>query len=260
MDLKLKNKVIIVTGGTKGIGEAITREIANEGAIPVFIGRNKINGEILLNDLKNQTKEAYYIQVDLNNTESCKSAVDEVIKKYGKIDGLVNNAGKNDSVGLEFGSPESFEKSLTNNLNHYYDMAHYCLDALKKTKGNIVNISSKTALTGQGGTSGYAAAKGAQLALTREWAVELLKYEIRVNAVIPAEVLTPLYKNWLNSFNNPQEKLNNIIQKIPLGKRMTTKEEIAYMVLFLLSEKANHITGQHLFVDGGYTHLDRAIT
>lgn len=260
MDLKIRNKVIIVTGGTKGIGEAISRAVAHEDAIPVFIGRNKKNGEILLNDLKSKNKKAHYIQIDLNNTESCKKAVDEVLNKYGRIDALVNNAGKNDSVGFEFGSPKTFKKSLANNLNHYYEMAHFCLDTLKKTKGNIINISSKTALTGQGGTSSYAAAKGAQLALTREWAVELLKYEIRVNAVIPAEVMTPLYQNWLNSFNNPKEKLNAIIQKIPLGKRMTTKEEIAHMTLFLLSEKANHITGQHLFVDGGYTHLDRSIT
>lgn len=260
MDLKLKNKVIIVTGGTKGIGEAISREVANEGAVPVFIGRNKENGALLLNDLKKQHKEAHYIQANLNDTKSCKKAVKEIIKKYGRIDGLVNNAGKNDSIGLESGSPETFAKSISNNLNHYYDMAHFCLDALKKTKGSIINISSKTAITGQGSTSGYAAAKGAQLALTREWAVELLKYEIRVNAVIPAEVMTPLYENWLNSFSNPKEKLNAIVEKIPLGKRMTTKEEIASMVLFLLSEKANHITGQHLFVDGGYTHLDRSLS
>lgn len=260
MDLKIKNKVVIITGGTKGIGEAITREVANEKGIPVFIGRNKENGELLLNELENAGKKAHYIQVDLNDKQACKKAVDEIIKKYGRIDALVNNAGKNDSVGLEHGSPEAFEKSLTSNLTHYYEMAHYCLDNLKKVKGSIVNISSKTALTGQGGTSGYAAAKGAQLALTREWAVELLPYEIRVNAVIPAEVMTPLYESWLNTFDNPDKKLYDIIQKIPLGKRMTTKEEIAHMVLFLISEKASHITGQHLYVDGGYTHLDRAIT
>jgi|SRR5690606_16780529 len=260
MDLKIKDKVIIITGGTKGIGESITREVANEDGIPVFIGRNKKNGELLLNELKNAGKKSHYIQVDLNEKQACKKAVDEVIKKYGRIDALINNAGKNDSIGLEHGSPEAFEKSLTGNLNHYYEMAHYCLDNLKKVKGSIVNISSKTALTGQGGTSGYAAAKGAQLALTREWAVELLPYEIRVNAVIPAEVMTPLYESWLNTFSNPDKKLYDIIQKIPLGKRMTTKEEIAHMVLFLISEKASHITGQHLYVDGGYTHLDRAIT
>lgn len=260
MDLGLHNKVVMVTGGTKGIGEGIARGVANEGGIPVFIGRNRENGIILLEDLKKQQKEAHYIQVDLNSTESCKKAVLETIQKYGRIDALVNNAGRNDSVGLEKGSPEAFNTSVSNNLNHYYDMAHYCLDELKKSEGKIVNISSKTALTGQGGTSGYAAAKGGQLALTREWAVELLKYNICVNAVIPAEVMTPLYQNWLNTFEDPDGKLKEIVDKIPLGNRMTTTDEIANMVLFLISNKANHITGQHLFVDGGYAHLDRLIT
>src|SRR5205814_2542777 len=123
------------------------------------------------------------------------------------------------------------------------------------------NIASKTAITGQGGTSGYASAKGAILALTREWAVELLEYGIRVNAIVPAEVMTPLYQQWLSSFPNPEEKMKNIISKIPFEKRMTTPEEIAAMAVFLLSSKAaGHITGQHLFVDGGYVHLDRALS
>ena len=114
-------------------------------------------------------------------------------------------------------------------------------------------------MTGQGGTSGYAASKGAQLALTREWAVELLKYNINVNAVIPSEVMTPLYEKWLSTFRNPQQKLNEITKNIPLGQRMTTKEEIAAMTTYLLSHQAAHITGQHLFVDGGYVHLDRSL-
>jgi len=116
------------------------------------------------------------------------------------------------------------------------------------------------ALTGQGGTSGYAAAKGAILALTREWAAELLPYGVRVNAVVPAEVMTPLYRQWLDTFPHPEEKLAAIRSKIPLGNRMTEPEEIAAMTVFLLSDKAAHITGQHLFVDGGYVHLDRALT
>jgi len=139
-------------------------------------------------------------------------------------------------------------------------MAHHALGALKKARGSIVNISSKTAVTGQGGTSGYVASKGAILGLTREWAAELLPHGIRVNAVVPAEVMTPLYQQWLATYPDPQQKLKEIVSKIPLEKRMTKAEEIAAMVLFLISEQANHITGQHLFVDGGYVHLDRALT
>ena len=150
--------------------------------------------------------------------------------------------------------------SLELNLVHYYSMAHHTLPALRETRGSIVNISSKTAVTGQGGTSGYVAAKAAILGLTREWAAELLPSGIRVNAVVPAEVATPLYQQWLSAFPNPEEKLARIISKIPLGKRMTKPEEIADMVVVLISARASHSTGQHIFVDAGYAHLDRALT
>lgn len=179
---------------------------------------------------------------------------------HGQLDGVINNAGVNDGVGLVEGDPSAFMKSVQTNLSHYYDLVHYSVEYLKKSKGSIINISSKTALTGQGGTSGYAASKGAQLALTREWAVELAPFGIRANAIIPAEVMTPLYSNWLNTFEKPQEKLENIVSKIPLEKRMTESEEIAAMAVFLLSDRSAHTTGQWLFVDGGYVHLDRSIT
>lgn len=259
MDLKIKNKVMIVTGGSKGIGEGITRSLAEEGAIPIIATRDIKTGESLVEELKNRGKESYFIQVELSSKENCKKVVDETLKKYERIDTLINNAGVNDGVGLESGSPEKFLESLNKNLYHYYYLAHFSLEALKKTKGSIVNISSKTAVTGQGNTSGYAASKGAQLALTREWAVELLPFGIRVNAVIPAEVMTPLYEKWIKTFDNPEQKLKEITQNIPLGNRMTTKEEIASMVAYLVSEQASHITGQLIYVDGGYVHLDRAL-
>ena len=259
MNLGIKNKVLIVTGGSKGIGEGITRLAAEEGAIPVIAGRNKETGENLLKELNNQGKEAYFIEVELGTKESCKKVVDETLQKYGRIDALINNAGANDSVGLESGSPDKFLRSLNNNLYHYYYLAHYSLDALKKSRGSIVNVSSKTAVRGQGNTSGYAAAKGAQLALTREWAVELLPYGIRVNAIIPSEVMTPLYQKWISTFPNRDKKLEEITKNIPLGNRMTTKEEIASMVIYLISDQASHITGQYLYVDGGYVHLDRSL-
>ena len=254
MNLNLSNKVILISGGAKGIGGAISKGLIAEGAIPVMIDPSEKEGAEIL-----ALGEAFQIPVRLFDAADSENVVKITLEKYGRIDGLVNNAGANDSVGLEKGSPEEFEKSVAKNLNHYYHLAHYALPSLKKSKGSIVNISSKTAVTGQGGTSGYTAAKGAQLSLTREWAVELLPFEITVNAVIPAEVYTPLYENWINTFDDPKAKLESITAKIPLGKRMTKPEEIAAMAIFLLSDQARHITGQHLYVDGGYTHLDRSL-
>jgi len=260
MDLQLKNKVIIVTGGAKGIGAAIVRACATEGAIPVVVGRDADAGAELQKELKNSGSRCGLITVELGSAESCEQSVTKTLSEFGRLDGLVNNAGRNDKVGLEEGNPEEYVASLNRNLVHYYSMAHYALPHLKRSLGSIVNVGSKTAVTGQGSTSGYASSKGAIMALTREWAVELLPYRIRVNTVIPAEVMTPLYRSWLDTFPQPEEKLSLILSKIPLEKRMTTSEEIASMVVFLLSEKSSHTTGQHLFVDGGYVHLDRALT
>lgn len=258
MDLKLKDKVIIVTGGAKGIGEGIVRVLAAEGAIPVIVGRNETDNLLLLNDLKNN-HEIFQVAAELSDPNESEKAVKTVIEKYGRINGLVNNAGQNDGVGLENGDYERFMQSLHKNVVHYYLMAHFALPELKKSKGSIVNISSKTAETGQGNTSAYAAANGGRNALTREWAVELLKYAIRVNAIIVAECWTPQYEKWITTLSNPEEKLKEITAKIPLENRMTTAEEIANMTAFLLSERSSHTTGQLIHVDGGYVHLDRAL-
>lgn len=260
MDLELKDKVVIVTGGAKGIGAAIVRACASEGAVPVIVGRDGVAGAQLQGELRKHGAACGLITVDLATAENCSQSVEQTLRDFGRIDALVNNAGRNDKVGLEQGSPEEYVASLNRNLVHYYSMAHYALPHLKRSRGAIVNIGSKTAVTGQGSTSGYASSKGAIMALTREWAVELLPYGIRVNTVIPAEVMTPLYRQWLDTFPSPEEKLKLILSKIPLEKRMTTSEEIASMVVFLLSAKSSHTTGQHLFVDGGYVHLDRALT
>jgi L-fucose dehydrogenase len=260
MDLQLKDKVVIVTGGASGIGAAIVRELAGEGARPVIIDRDKEAGERLSADLGEAHLRASIVVTDLSEAENCRHAVEQTLREFGRLDALVNCAGTNDGVGLEHGSPERFVGSLQLNLLHYYNMAHYALASLKQSAGSIVNIASKTAVTGQGGTSGYVASKGAILALTREWAAELLPCGIRVNAVVPAEVMTPMYRRWLSTFPSPEEKLKSIVSKIPLGRRMTTAEEIAATVVFLISSKVGHITGQHLFVDGGYVHLDRALT
>jgi L-fucose dehydrogenase len=259
MDLQLKDKVIIVTGGAKGIGEGIVRVLASEGAIPVIVGHNEGDNLKTVAAIEESGGKAFQVYAELTQPEQCEKAVHSIIEKLGRIDGLVNNAGVNDGVGLEHGNYEKFMASLHKNVVHYYLMAHHALPELKKSKGAIVNISSKTAETGQGGTSAYAAANGGRNALTREWAVELLPYGIRVNAVIVAESWTPLYERWINSLPNPQEKLDSITARIPLGKRMTTTEEIANTVAFLLSEKSSHTTGQLIHVDGGYVHLDRAL-
>ncbi|ODR91176.1 SDR family oxidoreductase [Sinorhizobium alkalisoli] len=252
MDLHLEQKVVVVTGGGSGIGAAITEVLSEEGARPVVIARRPPADEWLART------GADFIQAELGDDDACRAAVDVVRKRHGAVHGLVNNAGANDGVGLDKG-PDAFRASLDQNLVHYYMMVHLLRDDLRATKGAIVNISSKTALTGQGGTSAYVAAKAAQLGLTREWAVEFLPDAIRVNAIVVAEVMTPLYRRWLDTLADGDAALADITARIPLGRRMTTAREIADTCAFLLSDRASHTTGQWIFPDGGYTHLDRAI-
>jgi NAD(P)-dependent dehydrogenase (short-subunit alcohol dehydrogenase family) len=260
MDLHLKNKVFIVTGGGRGIGAGICKQLAEEGALVMIAGRTEADNEKVKAAITAANGRAECFTIELADPIACHALIATTIDKFGKLDGLINNAGVNDSVGLEKGSPEKFVESLHKNLTHYYNLAHYAVSCLKATKGVIVNIGSKVAVTGQGNTSAYAAAKGGVNSLTREWAAELAPYSVRVNAVIPAEVWTPLYEYWVNTLPNPKEKLQQITSKIPLEKRFTTTEEIANMVVFLCSNRSSHTTGQIIYVDGGYTHLDRSLT
>jgi len=259
MNLELKDKVFIVTGGAKGIGRAIVIALAKEGAIPVIVGRNSKDNEIVQKEVLELGIDSLTVNAELSEPNDCKKAITLTVEKYGRIDGLVNNAGHNDGVGLASGNYESFISSLHKNLIHYYLMAQHSLEYLKISKGVILNISSKTAETGQGNTSAYAASNGGRNALTREWAVELLPFGIRVNAIVVAEASTPQYDSWIQTLDNPEETLEKITNRIPLGNRMTTSEEIANTAVFLLSNKSSHTTGQLIHVDGGYVHLDRAL-
>jgi len=259
MNLGLKEKVIIVTGGAKGIGEGISESLALESAMVAIVGRNENDNLLCIEKIQAIGGQAFSFVAELSDPNQCKKVIDEIFNKFGRIDGLVNNAGINDGVGLANGTYEKFVQSLHSNLIHYYLLAQACLPHLIRTKGSIVNIGSKVAETGQGGTSAYAASNGGRNALTREWAVELLPHGIRVNAVIVAECYTPMYDKWIQTLPNPSETLREIENRIPLGKRMTTKEELGAMVTFLLSNKSSHTTGQLIHVDGGYVHLDRSL-
>jgi L-fucose dehydrogenase len=260
MDLHLKDKVVVVTGaaGIKGsIGETIVQSLATEGAIPVIVCRND-RGYGYEKELKEKGIDALFVKTDLTQPEQIEAAVKAIAEKYGRIDALINNVGVNDGVGLD-ASIDDFMWSLKLNLVSFFAMTKYCLPYIKKSKGNILNIGSKVGMTGQGGTSGYAASKGGVLGLTREWAVDLIKDKIRVNALIISESWTPAYDNWIKTLGNGEEKLKDIVKKIPLENRMTTPEEIADACLFTISDRSSHTTGQYIIVDGGYVHLDRSL-
>ncbi|GAA4238346.1 SDR family oxidoreductase [Postechiella marina] len=260
MDLGLKGKVVVVTGaaGLKGsIGETIVQSLANEGAIPVIVCRND-RGFGYEKELQDKGIDAKFVKTDLSDVKQIEAAAKVIEEKYGRVDALINNVGVNDGAGLD-ASIDDFMYSLKLNMVSYFAMTKFCLPMIKKVKGNILNIGSKVALTGQGGTSGYAASKGGVFGLTREWAVDLIKDGIRSNAIVIAESWTPAYDNWIKTLADGEEKLKSIVKKIPLENRMTTPEEIADQCLFAISERSSHTTGQFITVDGGYVHLDRSL-
>lgn len=250
----------MITGGARGIGAAIALAGGREGGVPVIVDRDAAAIENLQAELNRENIRHKAVQVELTEFLESSREVQEVGREFGRIDGLVNNAGVNDGVGLEHGSPDRFFASLKRNLVHFYTISQAALPFLKRSKDSIVNMASKVAVTRQGATSGYAAAKGAIMELTGQWAEKLSSYCIRVNAIVPSEVMTPQYDDWLKKFEKPEEELRKIVDRIPLGHRMTEPDEIAAMAIFLLSSRSEGLTGQHLFVDGGYVHLDRRLT
>ena len=260
MDLKLKDKIVVVSGsaGKEGsIGETIIKRLADEGAIPVLVDRND-RGYGYAEALQKRGVDSLFVQTDVTDPDQMESAIKKIVEKYGRIDAIINNVGVNDGAGLD-SSYEAFMNSLKLNVVSYFLLAKYALPYLKESKGNILNIGSKVALTGQGGTSGYAAAKGGVLGLTREWAVDLIQYGIRSNAIIIAECYTPAYEDLIKTVPDGEAVLKKINKSIPFEGRMTKTEEIADTVLFIISDRSSHTTGQFVFVEGGYVHLDRAL-
>ena len=255
MDLGLRNKIVLVTGGAKGIGAATVKAFLAEDCKVVIVDRDTEAGPVLA---KSSGSKARFVEADLTNLISCKQAVEQTVSWFGGLDVLVNNAGFNDGLGLET-SPVDFMTSVQNNLLHVYAMTHYSLPQLRKGPGSILNLGSKVSVTGQGKTSAYAAAKGAISALTREWAVALAPEKVRVNCVIPAECITDQYEQFFQTQTNPEAAKKAIADIVPFEQRLTTPEEIAQTIVFLASDRSSHTTGQLVFVDGGYTHFDRAV-
>lgn len=255
MDLGLQNRVVVVSGAARGIGAAVARGFAAEGARVALLDRDVAMGE----SLAAQLPGSVFFPVDLTGETACHDVIRAVRQRLGSVAVLVNNAGVNDSISLE-GSSDDFMASIRRNLLHVFELARECRDDLIRERGTIINLGSKVAVTGQGGTSGYAAAKGAIHALTREWAVALARHGVRVNAVLPAECDSDQYQQWFSRQPDPTLARERVASLVPLESRLTLPGEIADAVVWLASNRATHITGQHLHVDGGYTHLDRALT
>ncbi len=227
MNLNLKDKLIVIAGAATDLAPAIARACVAEGARVALLGPASPEVNALLAETKSSGATCAIVEFQVQDLEGCHSAIREIEQAHGDIFGLVILSGAEDAPGLAQGSVDELAQCLRSNLTHVYAVAQNATPSLKRTQGAIVNIHPEPAVPHT--ASGYAATRGAVLALTREWAVELLPYGIRVNAVLPVEIEAPL---------NARDA------------------EIAAKTVFLLSPTHSaHTTAQHIFVDGGYVHL-----
>ena len=247
-------KVVVITGGTKGIGKATSIEFANNGYKVISTTRNANNKRELEQMFKSNIKgegEVVIEELDVNKEENVKSFIENVVKKYGKIDCLVNNAGiMIENVPLHQTTTENFQKIWnTDVLGLYWGMKYAVIEMLKQGYGNIVNVASCAGLGGSYSSSLYSAAKHAVIGLTKCGAIDYATKNIRINAVAPACIKTEIFEDAINRGTYTEEVLANFQ---PM-KRMGTPVEVAKSIYFLAQEENSFTTGTILTVDGGYS-------
>jgi len=240
----LQGKIAIVTGGTRGIGRAIVFELVQNGAKVMFTYlKSDESAGIVMDEIKELKGEAEALKADVRDYDQAKKVVEETVVKFGTVDILVNNAGITKDKALMMMDPAEWKEVIDTNLTGYFNMAKACIITMMKQKsGNIVNISSVAGIVGMPRQINYSSAKAGEIGLTKSLAKEVASYNIRVNAVAPGFIETDMTKD--------VKQKENLAKAIPFG-RFGKPEEVAKVVLFLLSNKSGYITGQVIKVDGG---------
>ncbi len=246
--MTLAGRVALVTGGSRGIGRAIVRALANAGATVAFVYHsNRQAADALVGELQNEQREVAALQCDVKDKRAVDQVVDQVLSRWEKIDILVNNAGVIRDGLLATMSEENWNEVITTNLNSVYNFCHAVTRPMMSQRyGRIINISSVAAEFGNPGQSNYAASKGGIDGFTRCLAAELGKRNITVNAVAPGFVETDMTVAVRSAAGE------QIVKRVPV-RRLGKPEDVAHAVLFLAAEESSYITGQILRVDGGLT-------
>ena len=251
--MKLEGKVAIVTGSSKGIGLGIARVFSREGAKVVVTCRTEEAGSKVASELGAAEGRALYVQADVSNSESVRNLIDTTIRAFGRLDVLVNNAGYHLSKNLEQISEEEWDFIINTNLRSTFLCSKYAIPHLRKTKGNIINISSMVGLVGQPNASAYSATKGGQIAMSKGMAIDFAPDGIRTNVICPGWIDTPLVEDWFGQQEDSEASRQYIYSRHPLG-RIGTIEDCGRAALYLASdEDSGFVTGITLNIDGGIT-------
>lgn len=250
--MKLNQKTAIITGAGSGIGQATALLFAQEGAQVVASDIDYAAAQATAQQIVDQGGDALAIKTDVSSLDDLKSLIEATVKHYGKLDTLVNNAGVILPKKLDDVSEEDWHRLCDVNLKGVVFGCQFALPELRKSKGTIVNMASMTGVSGQQKNPVYSATKGGVIALTRALAIDCAMEGIRVNAVCPAGVATPLLENWLASSEDSEQARISQDYSHLLG-RTASSEEVALVVAFLASSEAAFITGQDIHVEGGAT-------
>lgn len=250
--MRFQDRVVIVTGGSKGIGAGCVRIFAREGGRVAIFDIDRAAGEALAKDIAGTgSGNVRFDPCDVSDPKAFKEAIDRVAAEWGRLDCLVNNAGIHPpAMSIDETSLESVERLMRINFLSSFAGAKFAAPHLRKTKGTIVMMSSMTAVLGQEKSAAYAASKGAQLSLTKALALELGRDGVRVNAVLPSNVDTPLMREWAATLDDPDSALKRVSEMQVFG-RMADPEEIGRVCLFLATEDSSFVTGQGIEVEGG---------
>ncbi len=250
--MRLKDKIAIVTGSSKGIGEGIARVFSQEGAKVVVVCRTEDAGKKMAEEFGASQGKAIFLKTDVTISESIQNMINTTVKTFGKLDILVNNAGYHISKNVEETSEKEWEFIINTNLRSTFLCSKYAIPHLRKTRGNIINISSMVGLVGQPNAGAYSATKGGQIAMSKGMAIDFAPDGIRVNVICPGWIQTPLVEDWFSQQKDPEAARKYIFGQHPLG-RIGTIEECGKAALYLASDDAGFVTGITLDIDGGIT-------
>lgn len=252
MNMKLKDKLAIVTGGASGMGQAIAKAMAGEGALTVVADIAEQEGQDVVKEINNAGGQAIYIKVNVSSANEIKKAVRKILRKYGKIDILVNDAGIARIESFLESDGKRWDKVIDVNLKGTILFCHAVLPAMVERKnGKIINISSNSAIVAHKGHAVYSASKGGVNAFTRTLATEVACYHINVNCICPGVIDTPMVARGRTLYPDYMERLTD---DIPWG-RLGRPEDIARAAVFLASDDSEYITGQCILVDGGISKV-----
>jgi len=250
--MRFQNRTVIVTGGSKGIGAGCVRVFAAEGGHVAIFDIDMASGQALADELNaSGPGRAHAFRCDVSQASQIEAALQKTVQVFGRIDCLINNAGVHPpATNIDDTRLEDLEQLLRVNFVSTYAAAKFAIPYLRQTRGTIINMSSMTAVLGQNQSSAYAATKGAQLSFTKALAVELGPQGIRVNAVLPSNVDTPLMRDWAATLPDPVSALQRVSDLQVFG-RMAAPEEIGRVCLFLATDDSSFVTGQGIEVEGG---------